>query len=66
MVARALEAIREFHSRGIEPSVSEVAEVAGGPPKHLGRWVKEAVGLEAQNVRRPGKKRARRYLIPAK
>jgi hypothetical protein len=66
VVARALEAIRDFHSRGIEPSVSEVAEVVGAPPKHLGRWVKDAAGLEAQNIRRPGKKRARRYLIPTK
>ena len=66
VVARALEAIRDFHSRGIEPSVSEVADVVGAPPKHLGRWVKDAAGLEAQNIRRPGKKRARRYLIPTK
>jgi len=64
IVARALEVIRDFHSRGIEPSVSQVAEVVGGHPKHLGRWLK-AEGLEAQNVRRGGT-RARRYTFELK
>ncbi len=64
VVERALEVIRDFHSRGIEPSVSQVAEVVGGHPKHLGRWLK-AKGLEAQNVRRGGV-RARRYTFDLK
>jgi len=54
-----MEAIRDFHSQGIEPSVSQVAEVVGGHPKHLGRWLK-AEGLEAQNVRRGGARARRR------
>ena len=64
VVRRALEAIKDFHSQGIEPSVSQVAEVVGGHPKHLGRWLK-AEGLEAQNVRRGGE-RARRYTFELK
>jgi len=56
--------IRDFHSRGVEPSVSQVAEVVGGHPKHLGRWLK-AEGLEALNVRRGGT-RARRYTFDLK
>ena len=64
VVRRAMEAIRDFHSQGIEPSVSQVAEVVGGHPKHLGRWLK-AEGLEAQNVRRGGE-RARRYTFELK
>jgi hypothetical protein len=64
VVERALEVIRDFHSRGVEPSVSQVAEVVGGHPKHLGRWLK-AEGLEAQNVRRGGT-RARRYTFELK
>lgn len=62
IVERAIEAIKDFHSRGMEPSVSEVAEVVGGHPKHLGRWVKDATGLEAQLIRTGGGRRARRYL----
>ncbi len=64
VVERALEVIRDFHSRGVEPSVSQVAEVVGGHPKHLGRWLK-AEGLEALNVRRGGT-RARRYTFDLK
>ncbi len=64
VVERALEVIRDFHSRGVEPSVSQVAEVVGGHPKHLGRWLK-AEGLEALNVRRDGT-RARRYTFELK
>jgi len=59
VVEKAIEAIRDFHSRGIEPSVSEVAEVVGMESRPLGRLL-NAVGMEAQNVRRDGK-RARRY-----
>lgn len=61
---RAIEAIRDFHSRGIEPSVSEVAEAVGMESKPLGRHLK-AMGLEAQNVRRDGT-RARRYVFELK
>lgn len=64
VVERALEAIRGFHARGVEPSVSQIAEVVGAHPKHLGRWLK-AEGLEAQNVRRGGE-RARRYTFELK
>jgi len=59
-VEKAIEAIKNFHHRGIEPSVSEVAEVVGIASRPLGRLLSSA-GLEAQNVRRDGK-RARRYL----
>ncbi len=64
LVERAIDAIRDFHSRGEEPSVSQIAEIVGGHPKHLGRWLKEA-GLEAKNVRRGGT-RARRYTFDLK
>lgn len=64
VVRRAIEVIEDFHRQGIEPSVSQVAEVVGGHPKHLGRWLK-AEGLEAQNVRRGGT-RARRYTFELK
>jgi hypothetical protein len=64
VIERAIEAIRDFHRRGIEPSVSEVAEVVGAESKPLGRHLK-AMGLEAQNVRRDGV-RARRYTIDLK
>lgn len=63
-VERAIEAIRDFHSRGIEPSVSEVGEAVGMESKPLGRHLK-AMGLEAQNVRRGGA-RARRYTFELK
>lgn len=62
IVERAVAYIQECHHRGEEPSVAEVAEVVGGHPNHLGRWVKDATGLEAQLIRTGGGKRSRRYL----
>ena len=59
VVEKALEAIRSFHNRGVEPSVQEVGEAVGMESRPLGRLLK-AVGMEAQNVRRDGV-RARRY-----
>ena len=59
VVARALEAIRDFHSRGIEPSVSEVAEAVGMESRPLGRLLK-AAGIENMNCWRD-KVKARRY-----
>jgi len=64
VVEKALEAIRSFHSRGIEPSVQEVGEAVGMESRPLGRLLK-AVGMEAQNVRRDGV-RARRYVFELK
>jgi hypothetical protein len=60
VVERALEVIQAAHSRGEEPSVSEVSEAVGMESRPLGRLL-AAKGLEAKNVRRGGV-RARRYL----
>lgn len=59
VVKRAIKTIQDFHSKGIEPPVSVIAEAVGMESRPLGRLMK-AEGLEAKNVRRDGK-RARRY-----
>lgn len=64
VVEKALEAIKDFHSRGKEPSAQEVGEAVGMESRPLGRLLK-AVGLEAVNVRRDGV-RARRYTFELK
>jgi len=64
VVEKALEAIRSFHSQGVEPSVQEVGEAVGMESRPLGRLLK-AVGMEGQNVRRGGV-RARRYTFELK
>lgn len=61
VVEKAIATIRDFHSQGIEPTAEQIGEAVGMESRPLGRLLK-AEGLEAQNVRRDGK-RARRYLI---
>ena len=59
VVEKAIKMIQDFHSKGIEPPVSVIAEAVGMESRPLGRLMK-AEGLEAKNVRRDGE-RARRY-----
>ena len=61
-VTKALEAIRSFHSRGIEPTVTQVAEVVGMEPRSFGKLMTAKAGIRAVNCRRDGKA-ARRYII---
>ncbi len=63
-VREALEAIKDFHSRGIEPTVQEVAEAVGMESRPLGRLLKTA-GIENVVCRRDGKQ-ARRYTFDLK
>jgi len=58
-VGEALEAIKDFHSRGVEPTVQDVAEAVGMESRPLGRLLKTA-GIENVVCRRDGKQ-ARRY-----
>lgn len=63
-VKRALEAIRDYHARGIEPTTEEVALKAGLDKRPLGRLMKEA-GFPNTNCWRGGIK-ARRYVLDLK
>ncbi|MDF0591669.1 hypothetical protein [Candidatus Methanocrinis natronophilus] len=60
-IKRALEAIRGFHARGIEPTAAEVAEAVGMESRPLGRLM-AAAGIQAVNCHRGGVK-ARRYVF---
>lgn len=60
-VGEALEAIKDFHSRGIEPTVQDVAEAVGMESRPLGRLLK-AAGIENTNCWRD-KVKARRYVF---
>jgi len=59
-VKKALEAIRDYHSRRVEPTVEEVAQKAGVDKRPSGRLMKEA-GFPNTNCWRDGVK-ARRYV----
>lgn len=63
-VGEALEAIKDFHSRDIEPTVQDVAEAVGMESRPLGRLLK-AAGIENTNCWRD-KVKARRYVFDLK
>jgi len=63
-VKKALEAIRDYHSRGIEPTTEEVAQKARLDKRPLGRLMKGA-GFPNTNCWRGGVK-ARRYTFDLK
>lgn len=63
-VKRALEAIRDYHAQGIEPTTEKVAQKAGLDKRPLGRLMKEA-GFPNTNCWRDGVK-ARRYVLALK
>ena len=64
VVENALEAIRSFHNRGVEPTAAEVAVAVGMKSRPLGRIMK-AVGLQAVKCHRGGVQ-ARRYTFELK
>jgi hypothetical protein len=63
-VEKALAAILDFHNRGIEPLVQDIAAIVGMESRPLGQLLK-AAGIENVVCRRDGKQ-ARRYTLELK